>query len=717
MADVSWAANYHVAGASSLVVSQGAASSSAAAAPVLAATLAGAELTWEDLSWRIEDGSKTGKCVLQNLIGRVAPGTLMAVMGPSGSGKTTLLDILAMRKTVGSIEGSVRVNGQDLRSRAFQRASACVLQENVLLPTLTVSETMWYYAEMMLPVTLSAKQKLCRVTETLQVVGLSNAKSTMVGGPLPGGYGLHGLSSGERKRLSIAAAMLTKPSLVFADEPTTGIDAFASLRIVEVLKELATSGKSVVVTLHQPRDAVWRMFDHLYLLSEGRLLFSGKPSEAPSWFESIGYQAPVGVSMADWLLDVVTIGFDKGGMGWRCFASSQDVADAATNFSQCEIAAKTRKEVIATLAAARLGGYAHSLWPDVQALGDGLASGVAAVPRRVQLWALLVRHALNYSRNVGNIVARLLLGLVAGLLVGVCYSGLRNMDEADAKSLTSRAGSLFLCCLILMMSPNCSMGLFVADRRFYSVEAAAQLYSSISYYVPLAFCELVVNLAAASLFWTPVSLLSGAGNGSLIGFLRGLLTCGLIQLCGSQIVCMSAMLLPNQELAFVTSVAINIAAFITAGFLVKTSNLPRCVSWVRYLSPVKFGFHSLVLNEVAERRFDVRLQLERLDRALCEVGRSGCARVGAEPSAAVSWWLQMSPLQNLTRTALGDMLDSIDPCLFQTVRNGPEALACLQLDEPSATEFEPSLLALLAQLVVLHAISWLALRFLHKERR
>jgi len=332
--------------------------------------------------------------------------------------------------------------------------------------------------------------------------------------------------------------------------------------------------------------------------------------------------------------------------------------------------------------------------------------------------ALLARHVLNYSRNLGNVVARLLLSLVAGLLVGVCYSDLRLQEDTDSRAFKIRIGSLFFCCLILMLSPNCSMGLFVADRRFYSSEAASHMYGSLSYYVTLALCEVVVNMVAAVLFWTPVFFLSGAGQRQSAGYLRGLVASGLMQLCGAQIVQFCAMLLPNQELAFVLSVAINVSSFITAGFLIKTRSLPWHCAWVRYASPVKYGFHALVLNELVGKRFDVLRQVDQLLAAVCEVGSAGCTRPGvAEPRPAVSWWLRRPELRDATRAALGDILESIDPCLFETIRDGQEALACLQLDEPSADSMFPSLVAMALQLLVLHLLGWLCLRHLHKERR
>jgi len=669
--------------------------------------------SWEDLSWYPET-KLSARRVLHQLSGYVDSGQVMALLGPSGGGKTTLLDILAMRKTVGRIEGSVRVNGQERRPCEFQRASAFILQESILLPTLTVGETLCFYAEMLLPQHTSLPQKKKRVGEVLTLVGLSTSYNMLVGGTLASGINMHGISSGERKRLSIAAAMLPKPDLVFADEPTTGIDAFASLKIVEIFKDLAMQGKTVVVSIHQPRDAIWSLFDQLYLLSEGRLMYTGSPAGAITWFDSMNCKPPEGVSVADWLLDVVTLGFEKDMINWKCLADASELLHASNEFCKDDRMKSIRRKLQEAHHSAEAQGNEGILWPDTTGITVDTYTAVSTLMWQTR--ALMERHVLNYSRNLGNALARILLALVSGVLVGISYSALRHADESDPHNIQNRLGSLFFCCIILMMSPNCSMGLFVADRRFYSAEAAAQLYPSLAYYVPLAFCEVAVNMFAVIVFWAPVSLLTGAGQHSNASFILGFIICGLVQLCGAQIVSFCAMLFPNQELAFVSSVAANIIAFITGGFLVKTGNLPASIAWIRFLSPVKFGFHAFAINELADHTYNVGAQVATLDAAL----RQACLAPTDSAKAAhpfISWWFRRSSLQPLTQTLLGDIFECIDPCLFNVFQNGGEALKCLQLDEPSATSMLPSLVFLIGQVLTLQIGGWLCLRFLHHERR
>lgn len=94
-----------------------------------------------------------------------------------------------------------------------------------------------------------------------------------------------GISGGERKRLALAAELLTDPSLLFCDEPTSGLDSFMSQNVIQMLKALAQTGRTVICTLHQPSSELFQMFDKICFIAEGRVAFLGDSSEANSFFE------------------------------------------------------------------------------------------------------------------------------------------------------------------------------------------------------------------------------------------------------------------------------------------------------------------------------------------------------------------------------------------------------------------------------------------------
>ena len=190
----------------------------------------------------------------------------------------------------------------------------CPLQEDNFVPTMTTKETLTFYSNMVIPSSWTSKRRQERVEEVLAAMGLSQSYHTLVGGTLPGGLMLRGLSGGERKRLAVAAGILAAPAVLFLDEPTSGLDSFAALTVMGYLQKMARATSQVVITtIHQPRSAIWQMFDAVTLLANGRLMYYGKTDGMVPWFGRLGYHydpALHGVA-SDWALDLVAVGFSK----------------------------------------------------------------------------------------------------------------------------------------------------------------------------------------------------------------------------------------------------------------------------------------------------------------------------------------------------------------------------------------------------------------------
>ncbi|GFH24392.1 ABC transporter G family protein, partial [Haematococcus lacustris] len=143
-----------------------------------------------------------------------------ALLGPSGAGKSTLMDMLTQRKQVGQLSGQLLLNGRVAGPRAIVHRSAYVPQEDMFVPVMTARETLRFFAAMRLPTRLSSGARDARVEQVLAAVGLTHCQHTMVGGQLPGGLQLRGLSGGEKKRLSLAVGIIAAPAILFLDEPT-----------------------------------------------------------------------------------------------------------------------------------------------------------------------------------------------------------------------------------------------------------------------------------------------------------------------------------------------------------------------------------------------------------------------------------------------------------------------------------------------------------------
>lgn len=241
------------------------------------------------------------KKLIHSVNASLPPGTLTAIIGGSGSGKTTLLNTMAERIASARLtqEGTVTFNG-DIRVHSVR--SAYVMQQDVLLPTLTARETLQYSADLRLPPPSTAEDRMGIVEEVILELGLKEAADTRIGNSQH-----RGLSGGEKRRVSIGVQMLANPSVLFLDEPTTGLDATSAFQLVRTLKSLATKGRTVITTIHQPRSEIWELFDNLIILSRGSPVYSGPMKECLPWFQSLGFELPPFVNPAEFLIDVAAV--------------------------------------------------------------------------------------------------------------------------------------------------------------------------------------------------------------------------------------------------------------------------------------------------------------------------------------------------------------------------------------------------------------------------
>ncbi|XP_019155815.1 PREDICTED: ABC transporter G family member 14-like [Ipomoea nil] len=237
------------------------------------------------------------KTILNGVTGMVCPGEILAMLGPSGSGKTTLLTALGGR-LYGKLSGKVTYNSQPF-SGSIKRLTGFVAQDDVLYPHLTVKETLLFTALLRLPQSLTREEKSQHVESVITELGLSRCRNSMIGGPL-----FRGISGGEKKRVSIGQEMLINPSLLLLDKPTSGLDSTTALRIITTIKRLATGGRTVVTTIHQPSSRLYHMFDKVVLLSEGCPIYYGSAPNALEYFSSIGFSTPLTVNPADLMLDL-----------------------------------------------------------------------------------------------------------------------------------------------------------------------------------------------------------------------------------------------------------------------------------------------------------------------------------------------------------------------------------------------------------------------------
>ncbi len=238
----------------------------------------------EKITFKVTDLTykfKSGKTGLHTVNFIEESGKLLGIMGGSGTGKSTFLNVLNGNFIPTS--GSVTINGTNIHTQKnkIDGVIGFISQDDLLIEELTVYQNLYYNTKLCFN-KLSEKAIKKKVLALLSVIGLSDVKDLIVGNPLN-----QRISGGQRKRLNIALELIREPSVLFVDEPTSGLSSRDSENIIDLLKELTFKGKLVFVVIHQPSSEIFKMFDRLFILDKGGYpIFDGNPIDAVVYFKT-----------------------------------------------------------------------------------------------------------------------------------------------------------------------------------------------------------------------------------------------------------------------------------------------------------------------------------------------------------------------------------------------------------------------------------------------
>ena len=212
-------------------------------------------------------------------------GKLIGLMGASGAGKTTLLNVLAGLNEPTS--GQILINGINLHTERekIEGVIGYIPQDDLLIEELTVYQNLYYNAKLCFN-DKSEEEINALVDKTLINLGLHERKHLKVGTPLN-----KMISGGQRKRLNIALELIREPSILFVDEPTSGLSSRDSENVMDLLRELALKGKLIFVVIHQPSSDIYKMFDNMMILDTGGyMIYYGNPVEGVMYFKRLDAQ-------------------------------------------------------------------------------------------------------------------------------------------------------------------------------------------------------------------------------------------------------------------------------------------------------------------------------------------------------------------------------------------------------------------------------------------
>ncbi|XP_020236205.1 ABC transporter G family member 7 [Cajanus cajan] len=540
-------------------------------------------IRWRNINCSVSDkSSKSVRFLLKNVSGEARPGRLLALMGPSGSGKTTLLNVLAGQLTASPrlhLSGVLEFNGKPGSNNAYK--FAYVRQEDLFFSQLTVRETLSLATELQLPDISSVEERDEFVNNLLFKLGLVSCADTNVGDAK-----VRGISGGEKKRLSLACELLASPSVIFADEPTTGLDAFQAEKVMETLQQLAQDGHTVICSIHQPRGSVYSKFDDIILLTEGSLVYAGPARDEPlTYFSKFGYHCPDHTNPAEFLADLISIDYSSAD---SVYTSQKRIDGLVESFSQ------------------RLSAviYATPITVD-DLLNSRKKINKRAVAKKKgvwwkQFWLLLKRAWMQASRDAPTNKVRARMSIASAIIFGSVFWRMGNSQT----SIQDRMGLLQVTAINTAMAAlTKTVGVFPKERAIVDRERAKGSYSLGPYLFSKLLAEIPIG-AAFPLMFGAVLYPMARLHPTLQRFGK---FCGIVTMesfAASAMGLTVGAMVPTTEAAMAVGPSLMTVFIVFGGYYVNPENTPIVFRWIPNVSLIRWAFQGLSINEFSGLQFD-----------------------------------------------------------------------------------------------------------------
>ncbi|XP_062372133.1 broad substrate specificity ATP-binding cassette transporter ABCG2-like [Sardina pilchardus] len=525
----------------------------------------------------------TTKDILIDLNGMMRPG-LNAILGATGSGKSSFLDVLAARKDPSGLTGEVLIDGAP-QPPNFKCLSGYVVQDDVVMGTLTVRENFRFSAELRLPASISSKEKEQRVDNLIKELGLEKVGNSRVGTQL-----IRGISGGERKRTNIGMELLIDPSVLFLDEPTTGLDASTANSVLALLKKMANNGRTIILSIHQPRFSIFRVFDHLTLLVAGRQVYHGNANSALQYFKDIGYECEPHNNPADFFLDVI-----NGDATNQKTAKGSADTDGQSSSVEQHLVEEYKKSA-----------DFRETQQELQRITQGRSAERTTVRTITyntsfchQFKWVLKRTFKNLMLNPQTSFAQVGVTIFLALIVGAIFFDVKD----DQSGIQNRMGALFFITTNQCFSALSSAELFITERKLFIHEYISGYYRVSVYFLCKILSDIITLRTVPAITFSLVAYFMIGFKPTADAFFVFMLTVALVAYTATA---MTMAISADQTVVAIANIFMTIAfvfMMIFSGLLVNLPSIAVWLSWLRYLSIPRYGLTALQVNEFSGLKF------------------------------------------------------------------------------------------------------------------
>ncbi len=511
-----------------------------------------------DLVRRVKDKTGQKKTILDGVSLAIEPGQLVALVGGSGAGKSTLMKtLLGIEPTT---SGTVYLNGDDLRRHfdLYRSQLGYVPQDDIVHPQLTVAEVLSYACKLRLPPDTEVGEV---VNRTLDQIKLSHVCNTFI----------RDLSGGQRKRVSIGVELLADPKLFFLDEPTSGLDPGLDKEMMNLLRELANQGRTVILVTHATSNI--ETCDRIAFMGRGgKLCYFGTPKGALEFFEM---PAPDVKYFAD-----IYLKLDRG-------TTKEEVQNNITSWAYKFFNSSFYQTYVK--AALSPGGGNHSTTKPKRAKSSPLR----------QLLLLSQRYAQLVWRDRFSLILALLTGPIG---VGLIYLAIRGEDplikpdNLDTEQYFLALRVLFVfSCIAIWVGVSSSSQEIVKEAAIYSRERLVNL-GLFAYLGSKVLVRSIVVILQTFLLVTTILIIFKSPKADLLPWATGLFITNFLTLFSS--ICLGLLIstvVKNENEANNSLPLIMIPQIIFSGVLFDLSGIADRLSWLM-LSHWSVGAYGILVD-------------------------------------------------------------------------------------------------------------------------
>ncbi|KAL8639764.1 MAG: hypothetical protein Q9228_003236 [Teloschistes exilis] len=537
--------------------------------------------------------------ILHNFRGVVKPGEMVLVLGKPGSGCTSFLKVIAnQRFGYTHVGGEVAYGPYEAEefAKRFQGEAVYNLEDDIHHPTLTVGQTLDFALDVKTPgkrprgwSKQDFKQEVIDVL--LKMFNMEHTRNTIVGNPY-----MRGVSGGERKRVSIAEMMVTRACIAAWDNSTRGLDASTALDYAKSLRIMTNVYKmTTFVSLYQASENIYKQFDKVMVIDQGRQVYFGPTSEARAYFESIGFMEKPRQTTPDYLTGC-TDPFEREYRDGRSEANAPSTPDALFQaFNQSPLGAQLQDEMAAyrkTLDTEREIFNNFEMANRDAKQKHTTRSSVYIVPFYTQVWALLKRQFLIKWQDKFGLIVSWITSIVIGIIFGTVF--LKQPNTSDGAF--TRGGVLFMALFDNAFQAFGELGASVLGRPIINKHRAYTFHRPSALWIAQIIVDTIYMAPRSLVFSIIVYFMADLARdaGAFFIFYLVVITAYVAMTLFFRTV---GFLSPNFDYAMKIASVIITFFVLTSGYLVPAQLAQVFIKWIFWINAMGLGFSVVMANE------------------------------------------------------------------------------------------------------------------------